>query len=257
MRPHMCRLVQLLGSPAFTTEIAAVGSELLEHDHISCHLFEFDGSGTPKFHEPLFVQSYDGGTAIEIAGRNYLTRWWRDDPDLKMIARTSRENAWISVLATKDVWSVGYVNFCARLANVQERVAITVRSGNYFASLRLYRSNGRRFVIPSDLSPIRESGELLGSLCLKQSELLETGNSNHLKIHVAQLVRRARQLGTSLSCREEEVLSGILSGKTIIEIAASMCIAPTSAATFRRRAYEKLGIAKKTELFRMCLAKML
>ncbi len=56
----------------------------------------------------------------------------------------------------------------------------------------------------------------------------------------------------SLSDREREVCEGILSGKKAERIAADMDVAPSTVVTYRKRAYEKLGISSRTSLFEIC-----
>jgi len=56
----------------------------------------------------------------------------------------------------------------------------------------------------------------------------------------------------SLSDREREVCRGILSGKKAERIAADMDVAPSTVVTYRKRAYEKLGISSRTSLFELC-----
>nr|WP_321442865.1 helix-turn-helix transcriptional regulator [uncultured Cohaesibacter sp.] len=56
----------------------------------------------------------------------------------------------------------------------------------------------------------------------------------------------------SLSEREREVCRGILSGKKAERIAADMDVAPSTVVTYRKRAYEKLGISSRTSLFEIC-----
>ncbi|WP_321448015.1 helix-turn-helix transcriptional regulator [uncultured Cohaesibacter sp.] len=55
-----------------------------------------------------------------------------------------------------------------------------------------------------------------------------------------------------LSDREREVCLGILSGKKAERIAADMDIAASTVVTYRRRAYEKLGINTRASLFELC-----
>ncbi|PLW76348.1 helix-turn-helix domain-containing protein [Cohaesibacter celericrescens] len=52
-----------------------------------------------------------------------------------------------------------------------------------------------------------------------------------------------------LSDREKQVCHGILQGKKAEVIAADMDVAPSTVVTYRRRAYEKLGISSRASLF--------
>jgi DNA-binding CsgD family transcriptional regulator len=56
-----------------------------------------------------------------------------------------------------------------------------------------------------------------------------------------------------LTPREREVCERILLGYTSIGIGLDLNIALSSVLTYRKRAYEKLGIAAQNELFALCL----
>jgi len=57
----------------------------------------------------------------------------------------------------------------------------------------------------------------------------------------------------ALTSRERQVCEGILLGYTSEALGLDLNIAPSSVATYRKRAYEKLGITSQNELFRLCL----
>lgn len=55
-----------------------------------------------------------------------------------------------------------------------------------------------------------------------------------------------------LSEREKAVCLGILAGRKAEQIAADLGVAPSSVITYRRRAYDKLGISSRGALFAIC-----
>lgn len=57
-----------------------------------------------------------------------------------------------------------------------------------------------------------------------------------------------------LSARERSVCLGILAGKKAEQIAHELGLKPTSVATYRTRAYQKLGINSRGALFAICRA---
>src|SRR5690606_14350383 len=57
------------------------------------------------------------------------------------------------------------------------------------------------------------------------------------------------KLCPNLTVREREVLLRILDGFTINRIAEDLKLRPTTVATYRMRAYEKLGVGSRRELF--------
>lgn len=56
----------------------------------------------------------------------------------------------------------------------------------------------------------------------------------------------------TLSAREEQVCRWILKGLTTEAIAYEMALSPNTISTFRKRAYDKLGINSKPALFALC-----
>ncbi|WP_316858261.1 helix-turn-helix transcriptional regulator [uncultured Cohaesibacter sp.] len=82
---------------------------------------------------------------------------------------------------------------------------------------------------------------ILGHLALQHFEMAEETASKDFPIVL-----------TSLSDRERQVCLGILSGKKAELIAADMEVAPSTVVTYRRRAYEKLGISSRSALFEIC-----
>ena len=56
----------------------------------------------------------------------------------------------------------------------------------------------------------------------------------------------------ALSARERAVCLGILGGEKAEAIAGRLGLSPATVVTYRRRAYEKLGIAARGELFAIC-----
>jgi DNA-binding CsgD family transcriptional regulator len=59
---------------------------------------------------------------------------------------------------------------------------------------------------------------------------------------------------TALSARERAVCLGILSGKKAEIIADEIGIAPSTVVTYRKRAYQKLGVNSRAGLFAICRA---
>lgn len=55
-----------------------------------------------------------------------------------------------------------------------------------------------------------------------------------------------------LSEREQQVCRAVLRGKKNEAIAAELDIAASSVITYRKRAYEKLGITSRAQLFALC-----
>lgn len=60
---------------------------------------------------------------------------------------------------------------------------------------------------------------------------------------------------SALSARERTVCLGILQGQKTESIAGEMGLSPATVVTYRKRAYQKLGIASRAGLFALCRAR--
>lgn len=70
---------------------------------------------------------------------------------------------------------------------------------------------------------------------------------------IIQITRLLAQRAPGLARRESEVCARILTGHTTEAIALDLGIAGNSVATYRKRAYAKLGICSQHQLFMLCL----
>jgi DNA-binding NarL/FixJ family response regulator len=72
------------------------------------------------------------------------------------------------------------------------------------------------------------------------------------EILLDQIVKSVPKALTSDTPREAQVCQGILLGKKAELIAHDLRVSVTTVATYRQRAYQKLGISSKGALFALC-----
>lgn len=109
-------------------------------------------------------------------------------------------------------------------------------AGNYY--LNLYRragSFGEVFQQPEDEA---RAAAMLSSLIVK-----------HYLINRKMLAQGPLAF---LSHREQQVCQAVLQGKKNELIADELGVSPSSVVTYRKRAYEKLGISSRAQLFALC-----
>jgi DNA-binding CsgD family transcriptional regulator len=120
---------------------------------------------------------------------------------------------------------------------VGDKVAVLNRSGGMQVCVNFYGSPERApFDAPDE--PARAVWSLLAQTYLTHV-LLDPGVHGLGPLAV-------------LSEKERQVCAGILRGRKIEQIAADCRIAASTAVTYRRRAYEKLGISSRGALFAIC-----
>jgi DNA-binding CsgD family transcriptional regulator len=91
---------------------------------------------------------------------------------------------------------------------------------------------------------------------LQLAALVATSTSRHCRIEAngeadkqTSVSDRIEQLCSQLTKREQQVILRILDGVTVENIAGELGLKPTTVITYRSRAYEKLGIRSRSELF--------
>jgi DNA-binding CsgD family transcriptional regulator len=147
-----------------------------------------------------------------------------------------------------DIAHEGYRIACYDTPRVSERISLMAAvERDVWLAVNLYRDAGRgnfddghnRYV--DDIAPV-----LLQAARLHHATGRSSGGT------LALMRARLRAAGPDLTQREFDALSGVLAGLDAAEIAARMGIRESSAVTYRKRGYRRLGIGGQRELFALC-----
>jgi DNA-binding CsgD family transcriptional regulator len=117
-----------------------------------------------------------------------------------------------------------------------ERISLVVSLGDSWGVLNAYRP--ARCDVPLDSA----IGNLGG-----QAQLVASA----MKRHLALAQPASADPFAVLSSRERQVIDAILEGLSAKECAKVLGLSPTSIATYRQRAFEKLGIHRQVQLFQL------
>lgn len=109
-------------------------------------------------------------------------------------------------------------------------------AGNYY--LNLYRRSGSFDEVFRDPAEETATARMLSSLIVK-----------HYLLNQKMLAQGPLAF---LSHREQQVCQAVLQGKKNEVIADELGVSPSSVITYRKRAYEKLGISSRAQLFALC-----
>lgn len=109
-------------------------------------------------------------------------------------------------------------------------------AGNYY--LNLYRRSGNFGEVFRDAEDETVAARLLSALIVK-----------HYQINQKMLAQGPLAF---LSHREQQVCQAVLQGKKNEIIADELGVSLNSVVTYRKRAYEKLGISSRAQLFALC-----
>ncbi|WP_425052477.1 helix-turn-helix transcriptional regulator [Psychromarinibacter sp. S121] len=189
----------------------------LRADHASC----------------LLSRHFRHAALAEKLATQYLDRWFLKDPLLADLLAAAPGT--VAVRRLEDVQ--------ADMDAVYRRIffdepGLTAKTTLLAAgdSLRLFVSLYRSKRGPDGPAP--DLARLVGRLALLHFEkAADTGIPPPLAV---------------LSTREQAVCLGILAGQKAESIAADLGVAPSTVVTYRKRAYEKLGLTSRAGLFAIC-----
>lgn len=166
---------------------------------------------------------------------DYLDGWYRQDPLCERVL--SAEEGTVELCRLGDVLPLMTEEYRDRFFSrpgIRRKDAVLAVGATRRLILNLYRYDEASAAPPADAL------RFAGRLALLHFESAGTGSFPPPL--------------AALSEREREVCLGILSGKKTETIAGEVGVAPSTVTTYRRRAYEKLGISSRAALFAICRA---
>ena len=225
-----------LGQPAFidsylklVKRIGAVQSTIF-----SC------GDSRPKC---LLSRNLEVSLVGEMVTAIYLSGWYKQDPiylRMKDFAPGTQETLYLDEI--KDEYSQDYCQaFYSLFKEKNPKIGLADRISILAAGTRLRLIIQLYFTHNALPEPDHPTLQILGHLALQHFELSAEKPTDGMP-----------PVLDSLSDREKQVCRGILLGKKAESIAADMEVAPSTVVTYRRRAYEKLGITSRSALFEIC-----
>ena len=163
----------------------------------------------------------------------YLDGWFRHDPllpELTALPAGSVETRHLADFAGR--MGADYRRIFFDTPGLASKTTLLCAGERLRLFVSLYQSESRPVSFDNDLA------RLAGRLALKHFEAVAASD---LPAPLAVL-----------SGRERAVCLGILSGLKAEAIAAQMGVAPSTAVTYRKRAYDKLGVTSRAGLFAIC-----
>jgi DNA-binding CsgD family transcriptional regulator len=245
------RLVDGIGADGFARELLAVLRVAAGVDHVVAYAL------APARVDVLAASSADGGTlAHDNAQRFTSGGYWRSDPAVRAalnaeppvpdeLARVSPGD--IADAETRDL-------FYAR-AHVHEKVFLSGARGGSRVGLSAFRTVHSGPFCANALATLGALASPLVSCLAKHVSLTKARAAGAPALSsVPEIEATLRAWPEPLTRRELEVLARMLFGLSITGIALELEIGEESVATYRKRAFRRLGIATRNELLGRYLA---
>lgn len=186
-----------------------------------------------------------------VAGRLaelYAAGLFRQDPNYQRLRRLveARDEAAGAELATMqaDAMPPAYRSHLFAFPDLIDKVSLAIpnRLGAYY--LNLYRGAATGPFARADLDALNALAPLLASLIRRHYDSARPAPQRPSPEEAAVLA--------PLSERERQLCLHLLRGHTLKSAAAELAIALSTAETYRKRAYAKLGIPSKARLVALC-----
>lgn len=227
------QLLATLGEAEFNDHLLKWFKKSLAADQ--CMLFFY--SNKQQLSSLLFKDFSNQASGKNLANA-YISEGYLTDPHFKIFTSCLPEQLEVFTLATRqEKMTASYKERFFTQPGFQDKLAILFASdvGNFY--LNLY-------------SRTHSYDQVFNQQQLKQlAQFLALLISRHYQLNLAQLKQGPLAF---LSAREQEVCNKILQGKKNEKIAYELKLATSSVATYRRRAYIKLGINSAAQLFALC-----
>jgi len=145
-----------------------------------------------------------------------------------------------------DIAHAEYREACYVSQRVAERVSVLARAGrDCWIATNLYRATSAPGYSEAEIEAFAGLAPLFAA-CAAQHYAADTDGETTYR---GAITADIGALCPALTVREREVLLRLLDGLTTERIAADLDIRPTTVVTYRTRAYEKIGVRSRRELF--------
>jgi DNA-binding CsgD family transcriptional regulator len=229
----LAQCIEALGTRAFYEPFIAIVDQIVGADQ--CMIFSYDGAQARCYF------SYNARTNEKgkFLSTQYINGGFKEDPLYRRaLALPNHDFEIWSFAALRQKMTTRYTEAFFSSPGLIDKVSIVMSGPTAKLCVSFYRYVGRPLF--SESAPAFADA-MWTTLCRLIQRHYATGESALLE---SPLV--------SLSNRERYICGGILRGLTTAQIASELHIASNTATTYRKRAYEKLGINSKAALFVMC-----
>ncbi|BBD99958.1 LuxR family transcriptional regulator [Sphingobium amiense] len=229
----LSKCVSSIGRDAFTDNFLEF---VLQVGAAQVTAFSYEADRASCLLSRNFLSEEKGGTLAAA----YVDGWFREDPLFRRArAMDDGECAVVRLESLLPELDENYVSMFFGAPGFRTKTAILVAQDSRRMILNLYLARDPRSASPIALDHVpAELYQLIGRM---------------LATHFARLKPPAFPLPLAvLSERERQVCLGMLAGRKAEAIAEHIGVSANSVVTYRQRAYQKLGISSRGQLFSIC-----
>lgn len=246
--------VLALLSPLGLSDRHSVATQVLEllGAHLGlaqCTIFSFEPKRAPL---TIAVGDRDRTRGLAQIAQLYTRRYWHLDPVLDVMhacyadaGRCSAERPLIVLHKQhpEDIAHAAYRHTCYDTPKVAQRIALLSRHGRRWLSLNLYRGWEHGPIGPAQWQLVQELAPLMVQ-AIRLHHASEQTQADLMPLMMERLLARHPQL----SVRDLDVARALLEGLDQRALAQRLGLHASSAPTYCRRLYRKLGVSGRAEL---------
>jgi len=237
--------VLAIGRPGFPQALMASLRHAAAVDH--CMVFTFDEAGDARCR--LDLGAIASGPEL---GAAYSGQYHRSDPNRDVIFEARARHAPIMLPAfAARMYSRGYRKFFFEDAGIVDKFATAIWTGGTCFYLNFYRVAASGGFRRHQVERLRRVAPAISAAVARHLDASAAPPAPR-PVGLAELFASHPALAL-LTAREREVCVRILSGQSSEAISTDLAISIHSTLTYRRRAYQRLGISSQNELFALVL----
>lgn len=239
------RLLDTLGRSDFSSAVmdaVAIGARAS-----GCAAFLF----RPEGGQALMASDADHG----LAAHRYARDYWRGDVTfhdgrVTVIGRDAK----LYHYPTKAVRDPRLLRDCYETSDTVDQVLLRRRAGDAVIALSIFRRRGPGRFSADCVAGLANLAPMLLAAIGRHVALLPSPTSKARILSVKEAEQIVGALPAALTRREVQVCARVLRGLTSEGIAIDLGLSKATVATFRKRAYGRLGVSSAAELFNCCLS---
>ncbi len=243
----MGTVIMSIGTKHFSQTLFDVMQRGLALRQMVIHRFR---AGEPV--EPLALESVErDGDRLSGLVDQYVRRFHPQDPFRPELAPASKRSLQVRAVSADQVRDAEYRDRLFTRPGISAKLSLLIREQDHALSISLYRDMSRGVFGEREVFWLRQSHAILAAAVQRHYALVGMRRQDDIPSIAATF---SGLEGTRpLSEREAAVCARIVKGYSNEAIAIDLAISFHSVATYRRRAYAKLGVTSQNELFSLLL----
>ncbi len=190
--------------------------------------------------------------ASDLVGQYVSERFFQRDPTLDRLTRSKRQGLCLGLMRRGQIEDDWYRRHFFDDAQLEGKLSILDQGQTHAIYQNYYFATGTEAFSLREVENLARLAETASQCILRHLEL-RAAPAEPSRPDPATVSRILGRRAPSLAVREREVCSRIVTGYTTEAIALDLGITANSVATYRKRAYAKLGICSQHQLFLLCL----